>query len=98
NCRDYNLRWAQAGHAYADQCIASLAGRYALAPGVAPDPTRYDSRSPEALDRQIQSNLSTYYIEIGIGAAVAAIGGIALVTGIVLVATAPSESDVDRGA
>lgn len=98
HCRDYNLRWAEGGHAYADQCIASLTGLYTLTPGVEPDPTLYDARSPAALDRAIAANLNTYYVEIGIGAAVAAIGGIALVSGIVLVATAPSEAAVDRGA
>jgi hypothetical protein len=91
NCRDYAVEWNH-GTTYRDGCIAGLRGLYTFSSATPTD------AEPRALQASFASHLDSYYAAIGISAALAAVGGIALVTGIVLVATAPSEEAIDRGA
>lgn len=98
NCNDYRTMWPgrAPGYAYATTCMQALQGLYTFPPGMMGRPP--DQSSLDPLAAAFPRWLDTYYLEIGIGAAVAAIGGIALIAGIVLVSSAPSDADVDRSA
>lgn len=99
HCHDYRVHWNDTAgdatyptRAFAHGCTDAVAPYYDLGPITA------SSENVDVLQASITSHLQTYYLEIGIGAAIAAIGGIALVSGIVLVATTPGQDTIDRAA
>ncbi len=99
HCGDYGLHWSEGapGYAFAHGCIDAVRPYYDLGTfmtnGMPPD-----VRNVDGLQATITRNLDAYYVQLGIGAAIAAVGGIALVTGVVLLVTAPSDESIDRSA
>jgi hypothetical protein len=89
SCSSYHVDWSSS--AFQAQCSGALSGLYTF-------PTPYTFEGFDQLHASFGPRLDSYYLQIGVGAAIAAVGGIGLVTGIVLVATAPSDEAIDRGA
>ncbi len=100
-CAGYSVHWVDPGpmrtYPYAHGCVDALAGLYNLgmfdSSGMPPP-----AENVAALQASINRHLGEYYAEIGIAAAIAAVGGIALVSGIVLLTTALSDDAIDRSA
>ncbi len=102
HCFQYQMHWMDDSPTfpYAQGCVDALHGLYDLGPFTTDMAGRHppDVNNVAALGASTASALSTYYTEIGIGAAIAALGGIALISGIVLVAITPDEGTIDRSA
>jgi hypothetical protein len=97
-CRDWPRMWGtpmMGATAYETTCRAQMT---AIGSDLGPTLSTGGTQRLRDIPGEVASALNTYNVEMGIAGSIAALGGIALVSGIVLVATAPSESAIDRAA
>ena len=107
---DYSGHAAHVTDAYNQNCaqwatmwsVEQNACRSSLMPLGITLPRPMDGSAPatqlQGLQNQISNDLNAYYAEIITGAAIAAIGGVVALIGVVELVTAASENDVDRSA